>query len=361
MDKVLLFSIFSLFSICFISVYAAVHEGNMYIWQKQNIYWIIGIIILIIVSLIPIRKIAFATWGIYLIALILLLLVPLIGDTNMGAKRWINLGIVNIQPSEVMKWGMMLALAYYYASREANNIKNVFISFIFAAIPAGLIVQQPDLGTALVLLFTGAFIILAAGFPWRWLFALTLSSPVFLYILWNNMKDYQKGRVMMFLDPQQDPLDKGYHVIQSSIAIGSGGLFGKGFLEGTQSRLHFLPEQHTDFIFAVIAEQGGLLAGVVLLCLYTLLIGRIIYISSIASSRFASLICIGVAAIFTLYVFINIGMVSGILPVVGVPLPFISYGGTSLITVLAASGLVMRVYIESKNKIPWQRPGNPLS
>jgi len=174
------------------------------------------------------------------------------------------------------------------------------------------------------------------------------------------MHDYQKQRVLTFLDPQSDPLGSGYHVIQSTIAIGSGGLFGKGFLQGTQARLHFLPEQHTDFIFSVLAEEGGFIAVALLLLMYGILVVRILMISSRASSRFGSLLCIGVATIFILYISINIGMVSGLLPVVGVPLPFISYGGSALVTMLGALGLIMRVVVESQGKIPWQRPGSPL-
>jgi len=175
------------------------------------------------------------------------------------------------------------------------------------------------------------------------------------------MHTYQKQRVLSFLHPEADPLGAGYHVIQSSIAIGSGGLFGKGYLQGTQARLHFLPEQHTDFIFAVLAEEGGLIASSLLLLLYAFLISRIVMISARAATRFGAMLCIGIAAIFGLYVLINIGMVSGVMPVVGVPLPFVSYGGSALITMLAALGMVMRVHIESRDKLPWQRLGSPFA
>lgn len=301
------------------------------------------------------------TWPTYLVALLLLLLVPMIGDVQMGAQRWLNLGIVYLQPSELMKWTLILLLAHWFASREPSSLINFAVAIAVAIIPAALILMQPDLGTALVLLLATSTMLLASGIRWRWVFGALAMSPVCFYLLWNNMHSYQKTRVLSFLDPQSDPLGAGYHVIQSGIAIGSGGIFGKGFLEGTQARLHFLPEQHTDFIFAVLAEEGGLIAVLLLLLLYGILISRMIIISTRAHTRFGSLLCIGIASIFMLYIFINIGMVSGMLPVVGVPLPFISYGGSALVTMLAALGIIMRVAIESKDKIPWQRPGSPFS
>ncbi|MDX8395952.1 MAG: rod shape-determining protein RodA [Mariprofundaceae bacterium] len=360
MDKALLLTLIALAAIGIACLYAAVHHGDIRIWQKQNVYWGLGFAIFLGVCFIPLRCVGLMTWPFYLFALVCLILVPLIGDVQMGARRWINLGPIHLQPSELMKWALMLLLAHWFASREASTLRNFSVAIACAIAPAALIVIQPDLGTALVLLLGACAIIIIAGFPWRWFFAAVAASPVCLYVLWQNMHSYQKTRVLSFLDPQSDPLGAGYHVIQSSIAIGSGGLFGKGFLEGTQARLHFLPEQHTDFIFAVLAEEGGLIAVVLLLALYGILISRMLVIGSRAHTRFGSLICIGMASVFMLYVFVNIGMVSGILPVVGVPLPFISYGGSALITMLAALGLVMRVAIESKNKLPWQRPGSPL-
>lgn len=361
MDKALLIVLFCLAVFGSICLYAAVHTGNIAIWQKQNIFWFIGIAVFLAICFTPLRWIGLVTWPAYLTALLMLALVPLIGDVQMGARRWLNLGIVYLQPSELMKWTLMLIMAHWFASREAGNLKHFAVAALFAAVPAVLIVIQPDLGTALVLLFAATAMFLAAGLPWKWFFSALAASPVALYLLWHNMHNYQRGRVLSFLNPQSDPLGTGYHVIQSTIAIGSGGIFGKGYLEGTQARLHFLPEQHTDFIFAVLAEEGGLLAVLLLLLLYGILVSRILSIGSRACSRFGSLLCIGVASIFMLYIFINIGMVSGMLPVVGVPLPFISYGGSALVTMLAALGVVMRVSIESRNKVPWQRPGSPLA
>jgi len=302
-----------------------------------------------------------ACWPMYGIALLLLMMVPLIGDVHMGARRWLDLGVANIQPSEIMKWALIFVLANWFSSREARGIFEITTPLLMAVVPAGLIMIQPDLGTTLVLLFAAVAMMIAAGLPWRLLMFAAAAGFACLPVLWHFMHDYQKQRVLTLLDPQSDPLGAGYHVIQSTIAIGSGGLLGKGFLQGTQARLHFLPEQHTDFIFSVLAEEGGFIAVALLLTLYAILIFRILLIGHRAHSRFASLLCIGIAAIFTLYITVNIGMVSGLFPVVGLPLPFISYGGSALVTMLAALGLVMRVAIESQDTIPWQRPGSPLA
>jgi rod shape determining protein RodA len=361
MDRPLLLGLFCLAVLGIGTLYAAIHHGDISIWQRQNIYWLLGAGVFLAVSFVPLRMIGLAAWPIYLLALILLLLIPLVGDLQMGARRWLNLGIINLQPSELMKWALMFLLAHWFASREPSSLINFSVAAVATMLPAALIVMQPDLGTALVLLFAAAAMLLASGIRWRWVLAALAASPVSLYLLWNNMHSYQKTRILSFLDPQSDPLGAGYHVIQASIAVGSGGIFGKGFLEGTQARLHFLPEQHTDFIFAVLAEEGGLMAVLLLLTLYGVIVSRILTIAVRAHTRFGSLLCIGIASVFMLYIFINIGMVTGMLPVVGVPLPFISYGGSALVTMLAALGIVMRVAIESRDQIPWQRPGSPLS
>ncbi len=361
MDKALLLGLFCLAILGIATLYAAIHDGDISIWQRQNMYWLLGVAVLLTTSFIPLRMIGLAAWPIYLLALILLLLIPFVGELQMGARRWLSLGIINLQPSELMKWALMFLLAHWFASREPSTLINFSVAAVATILPAALIVMQPDLGTALVLLFAAASMLLASGIRWRWVLAALAASPVSLYLLWINMHNYQRTRILSFLDPQSDPLGAGYHVIQARIAIGSGGIFGKGFLEGTQARLHFLPEQHTDFIFAVLAEEGGLMAVLLLLALYGIIIARILTIASRAHTRFGSLLCLGIASIFMLYIFVNIGMVSGMLPVVGVPLPFISYGGSALVTMLAALGVVMRVAIESRNQIPWQRPGSPLS
>jgi len=361
MDQILLFCLVALAVLGMAVLYAAVHAGDLSVWYKQGVYWSVGFVAFFAMCFIPLRFVGLMVWPVYLLALLALILVPFIGDVHMGARRWLDLGVVNLQASELMKWALILWLAYWFSMREASNIKDLGIALIFILLPSGLIVIQPDLGTTLVLLIAAMAIILVAGFPWKWFAGLLAASPLALYFLWQNMLDYQKGRVLSFLNPELDPLGRGYHVIQSSIAIGSGGVFGKGYLEGSQSRLHFLPEQHTDFIFAVLAEEGGLIAASVLFLLYGVLIVRILSIALRAHSRFAGLACVGIASIFTLYVFVNIGMVSGMLPVVGVPLPFISYGGSALLSMLVALGLVMRVAIESDGQVSWQRPTSPLS
>ncbi|MDQ7000526.1 MAG: rod shape-determining protein RodA [Mariprofundus sp.] len=361
LDWILLVALFGLAALGMIVLYAAVHQGDSELWQKQAMFWAIGMLVFSILCFVPLRILGLACWPMYGVALLLLILVPLVGDIHMGARRWLDFGVANIQPSEIMKWALIFVLASWFSSREARGMVEITVPLLLAAIPAGLIIIQPDLGTTLVLLFAATGMVIAAGLPWRLFMMAAVAGLASLPVLWHFMHDYQKQRVLTLLDPQSDPLGAGYHVIQSTIAIGSGGLSGKGFLQGTQGRLHFLPEQHTDFIFSILAEEGGLLAVAVLLSLYAVLILRILFIGHRAHNRFASLLCIGIASIFILYITVNIGMVSGLFPVVGLPLPFISYGGSALVTMLAALGLVMRVALESKEKIPWQRPGSPLA
>jgi rod shape determining protein RodA len=342
------------------TLYAAVHQGGISLWQRQNLHWLFGIGVFALMCVIPLRVSALAAWPMYVIALIFLALVPMVGEVQLGARRWLNLGLFHLQPSEMMKWALMLLMAHWFASREANRLKPLAIALAFAVIPAALIFLQPDLGTTLVLLFATTAMLIASGLPWRWFAFAVIAALCSAPLLWHNMHEYQRMRILSFLNPQSDPLGAGYHVIQSTIAIGSGGIFGKGYLQGTQARLHFLPEQHTDFIFGVLAEEGGLVVALLLLVLYGILISRILAIAARAHTRFGSLVCLGIASIFIIYIGVNIGMVSGLLPVVGVPLPFISYGGSALVTMMAALGVVMRVAIESENKVPWQRPGSPL-
>lgn len=361
MDWVLIACLICLAALGMATLYAAVHQGGIGLWQRQAMFWGVGLLAFVGICFLPLRVLGLGSWPLYLLALVLLILVPLIGDVQMGARRWLNLGVVNLQPSEIMKWALMLVLANWFATREARSIRDLGVALVLALVPAILIIKQPDLGTTLLLLFATTAMLIAAGLPWRWFGLAVVAAIASVPVLWHFMHSYQKKRVLMLLDPQSDPFGAGYHVIQSKIAIGSGGIFGKGFMQGTQARLHFLPEQHTDFIFSVLAEEGGFITVALLLALYTILIVRILMISQRAHSRFASLICIGVASIFLLYITVNIGMVSGLLPVVGLPLPFISYGGSALVTLMAALGLVMRTAIESKERISWQRPSSPLA
>ncbi|RMH50529.1 MAG: rod shape-determining protein RodA [Zetaproteobacteria bacterium] len=343
------------------TLYSAVHQGDHAIWWRQLLFWVVGLTAMGCAAMVPLRMIALAVWPAFLLSMLLLALVPWIGDLHMGARRWLVLGPLRLQPSELVKWTLAMMLAWWFAGRPADEPHTLWLPTLAIAAAVALVIGQPDLGTALVILMEGMAMLLLSGFRWRWLLGLIAASPFCLWLLWNNMHDYQRQRVRTFLDPQSDPLGAGYHVIQSTIAIGSGGIAGKGFLHGTQDRLHFLPEQHTDFIFAVLAEEGGLIASLLLLSLYAWIIVRILIIAARAHTRFGALLCGGVAAIFFIYVFVNIGMVCGLLPVVGVPLPFVSYGGSALITMLTALGVVMRVAAESRGRIPWQRPGNPLA
>jgi len=361
MDWVLLGSLLCLATLGMITLYAAVHQGGVSLWQRQFMFWGLGLLVFLVLCFVPLRVLGLSCWPLYMLALLLLILVPLFGDVQMGARRWLHLGIINMQPSEIMKWALMLVMANWFSTREARSAVDLGYALLLFIVPVALIVNQPDLGTAIVILFATTAMLIAAGLPWRWFGMAVVAAIASIPVLWYFMHGYQKKRVLTLLDPQSDPLGAGYHVIQSTIAIGSGGIFGKGFLQGTQGRLHFLPEQHTDFIFSVLAEEGGFIAVTLLLLIYAILITRILVISQRAHSRFSSLICIGVASIFMLYIIVNIGMVSGLLPVVGLPLPFISYGGSALVTMLAALGLVMRTVIESKEKIPWQRPGSALA
>ncbi|MDQ6967127.1 MAG: FtsW/RodA/SpoVE family cell cycle protein, partial [Mariprofundaceae bacterium] len=236
MDKTLIICLLCLLTLSLFVLYSAVHEGDIAVFQKQVVFWCLGLIVFIGICFVPLRLMGLLAWPAYLFALLSLALVPFIGDIHMGARRWLDLGIVAFQPSEMMKWALMLMLAHWFASREPNTWLNFLIPLVMAMLPAALIVIQPDLGTTLVLLFASIAMLVASGFAWRWMLGAVATSPIILYILWHYMHAYQKQRVLTFLNPQNDPLGAGYHVIQSSIAIGSGGFWGKGYLEGTQGR-----------------------------------------------------------------------------------------------------------------------------
>ena len=292
----------------------------------------------------------------YSFGVALLIAVALFGLTKKGAKRWINVGVV-IQPSEILKIAMPLMLAWYYQRREGViRWYDYLIGLIILAVPVGLIAKQPDLGTAILVLSTGLFVIYFAGLSFKLIVPLLLALVIGVGSLiatedricqpdvqWVLLHDYQKHRVCTLLNPSSDPLGKGFHTIQAVIAIGSGGAFGKGWLKGTQAHLEFIPEKHTDFIFAVFSEEFGLAGGLVLLFLYLLLVARGLYIAANGATLFGRLLAGALALSFFMYAFVNIGMVSGILPVVGVPLPFMSYGGTALITLGIATGMIMSV------------------
>ena len=281
----------------------------------------------------------------YVFGVILLIAVDAFGMIVNGAQRWINLGFTRIQPSELMKIALPLMLAWYFDRYEAIlRLRNFAVGTVLVLVPVLLIAKQPDLGTALLVAAAGFYVLFLAGLSWKLLVGLGLAGSASLPFLWSMMHDYQRQRVLTLLDPSQDPLGAGYHTIQSTIALGSGGFMGKGWLNGTQSHLDFLPERTTDFIFAVYAEEFGLVGNVVLMVLFLLVIGRGLVIAANAPTLFTRLLAGAITLTFFTYAFVNMGMVAGILPVVGVPLPLISYGGTSLVTILFGIGLLMSIH-----------------
>jgi len=281
----------------------------------------------------------------YALGVLLLVGVALFGEISNGARRWLNLGVARIQPSELMKIALPLMLAWYFQKREGRLRFMDFVGAgIILAVPVALIVKQPDLGTALLVGAAGIYLLFLAGLSWKIIIGLGVLAGASLPLVWSLLHDYQRQRVLTLLDPSQDPLGTGYHIIQATIAIGSGGSVGKGWLHGTQAHLDFLPERTTDFIFAVFGEEFGLAGNLSLLVAYLCLIGRGLYIALRAATPFSRLLAGSITTTFFTYVFVNMGMVSGILPVVGVPLPLISYGGTSMVTILLGLGMLMSVH-----------------
>lgn len=285
----------------------------------------------------------------YVLGVILLIGVALFGDVVNGARRWLNFGVTRIQPSELMKIALPLMLAWYFERHEASlRLRDFAVAALLIGLPMLLIVRQPDLGTAMLIAASGAYVLFLAGLSWKVITALAMAGAGSLPLLWPLLHDYQRERILTLLDPTRDPLGAGYHIIQSTIAIGSGGVLGKGWLQGTQAHLDFLPERHTDFIFAVYGEEFGLLGNVVLLTLYALLIGRGLLITANASTLFGRLLAGAISLMFFTYAFVNMGMVSGVLPVVGVPLPLVSYGGTAMVTLFLGIGILMSVQTHRK-------------
>ena len=330
--------------------------GSMDPWgSKQLIRFIIAIGIYMFVSLVSIKFWLGSSYYIYIFSLFLLILVNFYGNTGMGSQRWLNLGFFNLQPSELIKFSLVLALArYFHAEKNINfltNCKNFMYSLFFIILPAYVVFLQPDLGSSLIIVIAGLTILFVVGLSIWFFIGSAIIISILAPLLWIFfLYDYQKDRVLTFLDPLRDPLGSGYHIIQSKIALGSGGLFGKGFLQGTQSHLNFLPEMQTDFIFTLLAEEFGILGTLTLLFLFIIIIFYSLIIGLICKSRFACFISIGVSINIFYYVFINTAMVSGLIPVVGVPLPLVSYGGTSMLCVMFGLGLVSNAYI-NRNKV----------
>ena len=285
----------------------------------------------------------------FIVGVLLLVSVALFGTVVNGSRRWLSLGVTRIQPSEMMKIAVPLLLAWYF-NRQAETIRlrDFAIAAVLMLVPVALIVRQPDLGTALLIAASGFFVLYLAGLNWKIMVVAGLVLAALVPVVWPHMHGYQQERVLVFLDPLRDPLGRGYHIIQGTIALGSGGLLGKGWMNGTQTHLDFLPERHTDFIFAVYGEEFGLLGAIILLALYLMLIVRGFVITASASTLFTRLLAGAITLMFFIYAFVNMGMVSGILPVVGVPLPLVSYGGTALVTLFLGLGMLMSIHANRK-------------
>jgi len=324
-------------------LYSASGQDMGYV-SRQAVRMGAGFVALVVLAQIPPRVVMRLGPWIYIAAVALLLAVLLFGVGAKGAQRWIALPGFRFQPSELMKLALPIMIAGYLARYPLPpSFKSVAICLALIGLPFALIMKQPDLGTSLLIGASGVFVLLFSGIYWRWIFLAVSVGAAALPGLWMIMKDYQKQRVLTFLDPESDPLGAGWNIIQSKTAIGSGGLAGKGYLEGTQSQLNFLPESHTDFIIAVIGEELGMTGVLVLLALYLLIIGRGLTIAVQAQDSFSRLLAGSITLTFFVYVFVNIGMVSGLLPVVGVPLPMVSYGGTSIVTLMFGFGMLMSI------------------
>ena len=344
----LILLICTLASVGFMMLYSA-GNGSYSPWaEQQMLRFGLGMGVMFVIALTDIRLWLKYAYLFYAGSLILLIAVEVIGTVGMGAQRWIDLKAFNLQPSELMKIALILALARYFHRLSLDEVARptylVFPTLLVAA-PMALVMRQPDLGTSLLLLLgSGAMFFLAGVRIWKFL-VVGLISLSAIPVIWSMLHVYQKKRIMTFLSPESDPLGSGYHALQSFIALGSGGVSGKGFLKGTQSHLSFLPEMQTDFIFTMYAEEFGLIGGILLILLYTTVVAYTFAIAMRSRNHFGRLVCMGIATMFFLYFFVNIAMVTGLTPVVGVPLPLISYGGTAMMTVLIGFGLVMNISI----------------
>jgi len=306
--------------------------------------------VLLVVAQVPPRILRHWALRIFSVGVLLLIAVLVIGHTGKGAQRWLDLGVVRFQPSELLKLAVPVMVAWYLAERPLPpDWKRLSIAGGLILLPTLLIAKEPDLGTALLIASSGFFVLFLAGLPWKVLGSAVVAAVPASWLLWTyGMHDYQRQRVLTFLNPEQDPLGSGYHIIQSKIAIGSGGLYGKGWLNGTQSHLDFLPERSTDFIFAVLGEEFGLIGALILFSLYLFILFRCLYIAHQAQDTFTRLLAGSLGLTFFIYIVINTGMVSGLLPVVGLPLPLVSYGGTSMVTLMAGFGILMSIHTHRK-------------
>jgi len=348
-DGPLLLSVLAVCAVGLIVLYSAAGE-DVHIFLGQAARVGLGLVVLACVAQIPPRVLRIGAPFLYGIGLLLLIAVAVVGDVAMGAQRWLDLGFIRFQPSEIMKIAVPLCCAWYLHERPLPpDLTTLVIVALIVLIPTLLIAEQPDLGTALLVMAGGGLVILLAGLQLRYILGLGALIAAAIPVVWQFLlHDYQRQRVLTFLNPQNDPLGAGYHTIQSQIAIGSGGIFGKGYMNGSQAQLEFLPERSTDFIFAVVGEEWGLVGCIVLMALYLLVIGRGLYIAAQAQDTFTRLTAGSITLLFAVYAFVNSGMVAGLLPVVGVPLPLVSYGGTSLVTLMAGFGILMAIHSRRK-------------
>lgn len=347
-DAPLLCGLILLVGIGLTILYSAANQ-DVAVMTRQGIRLSIAFVAMLVLAQVPPHKYKSWTPWLYIAATALLVAVLIIGKVGKGAQRWLDLGVFRFQPSELMKLIVPMMAAWYLANKPLPpNSKHIAATMLLILIPAVLTAKQPDLGTALMIVIAGVCVLLFAGISWRLIASGVVLAAIGAPILWHYMHDYQRQRVLTFLNPERDPLGSGYHIIQSKIAIGSGGLFGKGWLNGTQSHLHFLPEHATDFIFAVCGEEFGIIGCTVLLLVILAIVGRSLYIALNAQDTFTRLLGASISLAFFLSAFVNIGMVMGILPVVGLPLPLISYGGTSMVIVLASFGVLMSIQTHRK-------------
>ena len=348
MDGMLMLLIVMLLGVGLLVLFSASGE-DVTALERQLLRIGVGFLGLLLVARVPISVLkAWSPW-LFLLGLALLLGVMFAGDVGKGARRWLDLGLLRFQPSELMKLAMPLTVAWYLSLRSGPpRFVDLIVVGVLIVVPVLLIMRQPDLGTALLVGASGILVLLLAGLSWRWIVGMVVALAATIPVLWTQMYDYQRQRVLTLLNPESDPLGAGYHIIQSKIAIGSGGLYGKGWLNGTQSQLQFLPERSTDFVFAVYAEEFGFMGILFLLLLYFLIVGRGLWIAAMAQDRFSRLVAGSISLTFAVYMVVNIGMVSGLLPVVGVPLPLVSYGGTSLVTLMVGFGILMAVQSQQR-------------
>jgi len=344
LDPMLLGALGALMFISLVLIYSA-SGGSFDRVMGQFINILVAFAALWLVANMPLHYLIRSAVPIYILGMVLLLGVAFFGDIQNGARRWLNLGVATVQPSELMKIALPLMMAWYFERHEATlAMKNYAFAVILLIVPFALILRQPDLGTAMLILASGFYVLFLAGLNWKIIVGLIVTALASAPFLWHALHDYQRQRILMLFNPEDDRLGKGYHTIQGMIAVGSGGIFGKGYLNGTQTHLEFLPERTTDFIFAVYSEEFGLFGNLILLGIYMFILWRGYVITANASTYFTRLMAGSITLTFFTYTFVNMGMVSGILPVVGVPLPLVSYGGTSMLTLYLGFGMLMSIH-----------------